>query len=215
MLLELTFQGNTWVKFYSNSASDNGGALYGRDNCTIKITETSTITTEPLVMEEQYTLTLTVLFFRVIFHHNEATQGGAIFAVSDTVFKGNSEVQFLNNKDDTSGGALFVSNTMFNGHTLVTFKDNKTALNGGAVHANSFTITMEQKSRVIFINNSAENEGAIFLTFSTLSLTEQSNVTFDSNTAGQSGGAIHFDEYTNAAFKNSIISQGSHYFTTK
>ena len=62
---------------------------------------------------------------------------------------------------------------------------------------------MEQKSTVIFINNSAENEGAIFLTFSTLSLTEQSNVTFDSNTAGQSGGAIHFDEHTNAAFKNS------------
>ena len=120
------------------------------------------------------------------------------------MFKGNCEVQFLNNKDDTSGGALFVSNTMFNGHTLVTFKDNKTVLNGGAVHAHSFTITMEQKSTVIFINNSAENEGAIFLTFSTLSLTEQSNVTFDSNFAGQSGGAIHFDEYTNAAFKNSI-----------
>ena len=52
---------------------------------------------------------------------------------------------------------------------------------------------MEQKSTVIFINNSAENEGAIF----------HSNVTFDSNTAGQSGGAIHFDEHTNAAFKNS------------
>ena len=31
-------------KFYSNSASDNGGALYGRDNCTIKIIERSTRT---------------------------------------------------------------------------------------------------------------------------------------------------------------------------
>ena len=92
MLLELTFQGNTWVKFYSNSASDNGGALYGRDNCTIKITERSTITfnnNRTIGDGGAVYINTNSAIFRVIFHHNEATQGGAIFAVSDTVFKGN------------------------------------------------------------------------------------------------------------------------------
>ena len=175
----ITFQENSIVNFTENTATSFGGALRSNSHITFENN------------------------CRVIFHHNEATQGGAIFAVSDTVFKGNSEVQFCSNKADTSGGALHVSNLTFNGNTLVTFNDNKAILNGGAVYTRSSTITMEQKPTVIFINNCAENGGAIFLTVSTLSLTGHTNVTFDSNIAGQSGGAIHFDEHTNAAFKNS------------
>ena len=100
---------------------------------------------------------------------------------------------------------MHVSNLTFNGNTIVTSNDNKAILNGAAVYTRSSTITMIQKPTVIFINDSAENGGAIFLTVSALSLTGHSNVTFDSNTVGQSGGAIHFDEHTNAAFKNSSI----------
>ena len=64
---------------------------------------------------------------------------------------------------------------------------------------------MEQNPTVIFINNSGENGRAMFLSVSTLLLTGHTNVTFHSNTTGQSGGAIHFDEHANAAFKNSSI----------
>ena len=174
----ITFQDNSTVNFTDNTASSFGGAL--RSNSLI-------------VFENNC---------RVIFNHNEATQGGAIYSMSDTVFNDNSVAQFGNNKADTSGGALYVSNLTFSGHTLVTFNDNKAILNGGAVYSRNSTITMEQKSTVMFINNSAENGGAIFSSVSTLSLTEHTNMIFDNNVAAQDGGAIHFDEYTNAAFKN-------------
>ena len=172
------FQENSTVNFTNNTATSFGGAL--RSNSHINFENNCTIT----------------------FNGNEAIQGGAIFAMSDTVFKDSSEVQFGNNKASILGGALHVSNLTFTGNTVVTFNNNEADF-GGSVFSRNSTITMKNTSTVAFINNTAENGGAIFISASTALLTEYTNVTFDSNTAGQDGGAIYFDEHSNAVFKNS------------
>ena len=204
----VTIKGNSTVNCSNNKAYNDGGGLYinansavtFQDNSTVNFTDNTAISfggalrsTSHITFENNC---------RVTFLHNKATQGGAIFAVSNIVFKGNSRVQFGNNKADLSGGALYVSNLTFNGNTVLTFNDNKAILNGGALYSRISTITMQQNSTVLFVNNSAENGGAVFTSVSTLSLVEYTNVTFDNNIAAQDGGAIHLNEHTNAVFKN-------------
>ena len=205
----VSIKGNSTIICNNNKALNDGGGLYINTNSAIMFQENSTVnftdnraTSFGGALRSNSHITFENNC-RVIINHNEATQGGAIYAMSDTVFKDNSEVQFSNNKADTFGGALYVPNLKFKGNTVVTFNDNKAILNGGAVYSRLSTVTMKQKSTVIFVNNSAENGGAIFISDSTLSLTEHTNIIFDSNTAGKSGGGIHFDKHANAAFKNS------------
>ena len=175
----IAFQENTTVKFNENRATYFGGALHSKSNMTFENR------------------------CAIRFSHNEATQGGAIFAVSDTVFKDNSLVHFDSNKADSLGGALYISNLTFTGNTIVTFSNNEALLNGGAIYSSKSIITTKQKSTIVFTNNTAENGGAIFVSAATLLLTEYTNVTFVNNTAGQDGGAVHFNDRTNAVFKNS------------
>ena len=178
----ITFQGNSMIKFNNNKATYFGGALCSKYNSNILFECNCTIA----------------------FNNNRASQGGAIFALSDTVFKENSTVQFENN-NATIGGALHVSNVTFKGNTMVTFNKNGAALNGGAVYSFNCSITMVQNSAISFTKNDAENGGAIFISTSTLLVLEHSNVTFYKNIAEQDGGAIYFNELVSAKFKNSSI----------
>ena len=139
---------------------------------------------------------------KIIFNHNEASQGGAIFTASDIVFNENSTVHFDNNKA-TLGGALYISSLKFQGNTAVRFENNEAELNGGALYSDNSSIAVKHKSAITFTNNKAENGGAIFATASTLLVSEYSNVTFDKNTAKQDGGAIYFNNQISANFKSS------------
>ena len=136
-----------------------------------------------------------------MFNHNEASQGGAIFTMSNIVFKENSTAKFDGNKA-LLGGALHTSNLTFKENTAVAFNNNKATLSGGALYSNHSSIVMKQKSTIIFIQNSAENGGAVFTSVATLLISEFSNVTFNKNTARQDGGAIHFNDLINIIFKN-------------
>ena len=138
-----------------------------------------------------------------MFIHNEASQGGAIFATFHTVFKDNSTIQFDDNRATTHGGALYISNLTFNGNAAVTFNNNEASLNGGALYSSNSSIAMKQKSTVSFTNNSAENGGAIFISTSMLLVSEYSNVTFNNNTAEEDGGALYFNSQVNVILTNS------------
>ena len=176
----ITFRGNSKVKFNDNKATFFGGALCSKYNSNIMFGNNCTI----------------------MFNNNRASQGGAIFALSDTVFKENSTVQFENN-NATVGGALHISNIIFKGNTMITFNKNEAVLNGGALYSFNCSITMVQSSAITFTKNGAENGGAIFTSASTLLVSEYSNVTFYKNIAEQDGGAIYFNELISAKFKNS------------
>ena len=178
----ITFRGNSKVKFNDNKATYFGGALCSKYNSNIMFGNNCTI----------------------MFNNNKASQGGAIFALSDTIFKENSTVQFENN-NATVGGALHISDIIFSakGNTMITFNKNKAVLNGGALYSYNCNITMMQSSEINFTKNVAENGGAIFTSASTLLVSEYSNVTFYKNIAEQDGGAIYFNELVSAKFINS------------
>ena len=176
----IALQGNSIVIFNDNKATYLGGALCSKYNSNIMFGSNCTIT----------------------FNNNKASQGGAIFALSDTVFKENSTVQFENN-NATIGGALHISNITFKGNTAVTFNNNEAVLNGGALYSFNSNITMIRSSSITFTKNGAENGGAVFISFSTLLVSEHSNVTFYKNIAEQDGGAIYFNELISANFQNS------------
>ena len=176
---DIMFQASTTVQFNDNKATYFGGALRSEYNSNVMFENNCTIT----------------------FSHNEALQGGAIFTVSDTVFKENSVVLFDSNMA-TLGGALHISNLTFKENTAVRFTNNEALLNGGALYSGS-SITMKQESTITFTNNSAENGGAIFASSSTLLVSEYSNVTFYKNNAERDGGAIYFHNQVDASFTNS------------
>ena len=201
-------KGNSTIIFKNNKALGDGGGLYINANNAIMFQDNSTVnfTDNTATSFGGALRSNTHITFKhnckVTFNHNEATQGGAIFAVSDTIFQDKSKAQFNNNKADTLGGALHVSNLTFNGNTVMNFNNNEAGY-GGSVFSHNSTITMGQKSTVTFINNRAENGGAIFISASTILLTESINVIFINNTATRDGGAIYYDEQSNALFMNS------------
>ena len=117
----------------------------------------------------------------VLFEHNMATNGAAIFSTNSTiVLESNSTFSFSNNFVNASGGALFLN------HSKVYFKDN--------------TVTR-------FRNNSAQSHGgALALSRSIVSFCEHSVVILQDNKAGIRGGALYC-ETSSALFKgNSIAS---------
>ena len=175
----IAFQENSTVKFYKNKATYFGGALRSTYNSEIMFENNCMIT----------------------FTHNQASQGGAIFVLSNTVFRENSTVKFDNNKA-TIGGALHISNVTFKDNTVVTFNNNEAVLNGGALSSDHSHIMISQNCKINFTNNSAENGGAVFTSASTLLVSEYSNVTFNKNIAGHDSGGIHFDELISAVFKD-------------
>ena len=175
----IIFQENATVKFKNNVATYFGGGICSNSNITFENNCT------------------------VMFIHNEASQGGAVFATFHTVFKDNSNIQFDDNRATTLGGALYISNLTFNGNAAVTFNNNESLLNRGALYSSNSSITMKQKSTVSFTNNSAENGGAVFISVSTLLVSECSNVTFNNNTAEEDGGAIYLNSQVNVILTNS------------
>ena len=92
------------VTFNNNTAEEDGGAIYLN----------SQVNMIPIKFENNCT---------VMFIHNEASRGGAIFATFHTIFQDNSTIQFDDNRATTLRGALYISNLTFNGNAAVTFNE--------------------------------------------------------------------------------------------
>ena len=201
-------KGNYTAVFDNNKALGDGGALYININSAIAFQENATVIFKNNVATYfgggicSNSIITFGNYCTVTFIHNEASQGGAIFAMFHTIFKDNSTVQFDDNRARTLGGALHISNLTLHGNTAVTFNNNKALLRGGALYSSNSSITMKQKSTVSFTNNSAENGGAVFISASILLVSGYSNVTFANNTAGEDGGAIYFNNQINVILTN-------------
>ena len=174
--------GNARVKFIGNLAINAGGALCIGDNSNITFTENSTTT-----LEKNYGMAV----------------GGAISIVINVVitFGGNSIVKFNDNTGNT-GGALYTndnSEVKFKENSMVTFKSNK-AYSGGALCTDGYSsVTCEGNSTVIFINNEAVYSlgGATYIRFySSFTIQGNSNVTFNDNNAEKCGAMYIYNSTT-------------------
>ena len=213
----IVFKGNSFINFNYNIAEQDGGALFcvtsnvafqedcnlifvnntsKRDGGAVYFGKDSDIT-----INEHSTCTIT-------FHNNNATQGGAVYSVSNTniTLGGKSTIVFTKN-DATFGGAVYYYNyatILTKGNCLIAFTDNSALENGGALvmkhHSN---LKIKNSSTIIFNNNKAvHNGGSLFLEIkSKIFFEEDCTVKFDGNTADDgTGGAIYLSYNSSLIF---------------
>ena len=180
------FQEYSFVEFYNNTSSSQGGALFGQDNCSVEIKGNSI----------------------AIFSNNEAVDdGGALYSISNChiKFQENSSVKFSNNKATNSGGAIlsrYSSKITFENNCTITFNHNEASSKGGAVFIQS-NISFKENSTVKFNNNKATFGGALHI--SNVTFEENTLVTFDNNEALLNGGALYSDFLITLKQKCTII----------
>ena len=139
----IVFRGNcmSTIKFNSNKAIQNGGAL--------NLETDSSVTVKGRMTVE--------------FRNNEAVLGGAMYAYNTTnvTIEENSTVIFITN-NAKMGGAIFAttSNINFTANCSISFYDNKAWQDGGAIYLNtSFSITFTDIANVLFSHNTASDYG--------------------------------------------------------
>ena len=198
----ISFNGNTSVKYLINIADDSG-AIYG-DNSTIIICNGNA---------------------SIIFLGNRAYggKGGAIRVMkSNIIFNGSSSIKFDCN-EAAIGGAIYGSDTstvISDGNASITFVKNRVYTNqgpisegkGGAVNINMSVIVFNGSTLVKFNNNQADYGGAIYGTRSNTSFNGKNmSAMFINNYASVNGGAVHGDDSTIVFDGNmSIIFHGNH-----
>ena len=166
----IALSGNGSVTFSGNTASDDGGAIYGD---TIELSGNES----------------------VAFSGNSASDdGGAIYG--DTIeLSGNESVEFSGNSASDDGGAIYGDGTIeLSGNESVTFIGNTASYGyGGAIYGDYYsTIELSGNGSVTFIGNTASRGGAIYgYDGSTIELSGNGSVIFSENTASSSGGAIY------------------------
>ena len=155
----------------------------------------------------------------VLFEHNIATDGAALFSNNSIIFfKGNSNFSFCNNLANASGGAIFLNHSKicFEGSTFIHFKNNNASSHGGALSFNKSIVSFGEQSVVSFQGNKAGSRGgAIYCENCSALFNENSKVTFSGNKA-KFGGAIcsysHsvllFGDSTVVTFTNNIAEFG-------
>ena len=172
---DITFSGNSLIKFTDNSAGGSGATVFSDSNVTIK--EYST----------------------VIFNNNIAQYsfGAALtcYNNSNVTFRGYSNVSFITNKANQDGGAVYLYSMckiVTTDNSKLTFLSNTARNNGGAVFtSDSSSITITGNSVLSFINNEALHGGAIYISEkSKLMFQENSTALFSKNSAFASGGAL-------------------------
>ncbi|MBQ3143931.1 MAG: hypothetical protein IJB89_05385, partial [Akkermansia sp.] len=161
------------------SSSDYGGAIYGGDSGTIRLSSNGSVT----------------------FNGNTASLGGAIYGYRNSTIElsGNGSVEFSGNRA-SYGGAIYGGTIELSDNDRVSFCENSAVSYhsyGGAIYGYSnSTIALSGNGSVEFIGNTASgNGGAIYGgSNSTIELSGNGSVTFSENTASDSyayGGAIY------------------------
>lgn len=179
----------TGSTFISNTATNNGGAIYNTsDNLVIKNSvfggDTPTKGNTALQGGAIYT-TGEAEISGTNFQNNSATQSGG--AIHNTgILKVNGGSTFNNNSADEDGGAVYNENELnISGNT--SFTSNNAVNNGGAIYNDTAGKTIINEE-VAFTSNSAEDGGAVY---NKGELNISGNTSFTSNTATGSGGAIY------------------------
>ena len=186
---EITFKGNSTVRFNYNKAC-NGGTFYSSN---------SNITFKGMSVTS--------------FYHNKAKQNGEVgyFNLnSNVMFEGITAVSFNGNMAEKNGGVLCLikSDILFKSNSTVSFTDNR-ALDGGAISAddNSYIVSTESSVLSFLSNEAIQNGGVFHVANSTeVIITDKSKITLNNSYARQNGGVIHSINGTFAFKGNSIVS---------
>ena len=201
---------DTW--FHSNSAAEDGGAIYNLGG-TITISgsnfygnSTTSVTSGDggAVANNGGTITISDSFFD---WNSAAYSGGAIFSEEGNISVTNSE--FRNqNAYNSDGGAIFIyasGGIVGSLFTACTFKSNQADNHGGALHVDTVQITRIKNST--FFDNTANKGGGVW-NDSNLTLT---NNTFSGNTARYSsdGSAVHNWQYILNLNNNILANSGT------
>ena len=210
----ITFNDNGSVTFSGNSASSDGGAIYGHSSSTITLNDNDSVkfsgnsavgdyaaggaiyahTSSAIALSGNENLTFS--------ENTASTYGGAIcggyfYGSSSSVItiSDNGSVTFSGNSatgSSSDGGAIFVAGTLnLTDNGSVTMSGNSASFHGGAIsgYSSSGTITIIGNETVTFCENSASSGGAIYAA-GTLNLTDNGSVTMSGNSASFHGGAI-------------------------
>ena len=219
------------TSFSGNVAKSYGGAVYVSDSSVLECSAATTFEENTaseggaLYVRDGPTVTLNR---PVNFAHNAAVlQGGAIYAVADTLttaetnFRFNAPTRFFNNSGGTYGGALMVSGSMTFalGSYSLDFERNKAGSTGGAVlFTGVSTAPVFHGSR--FVENEAQIGGAVYATGTgtVISATGESyplifdGCNFTGNEAASTGGAVESaagkDYFVNTSFVGNVAKQG-------
>ena len=135
-------KGSTTVEFSNNEAVFLGGAIYGYNATKVTIAENS-ITT---------------------FSKNNAKMGGAIFVTTSNInFTGNCSIYFYYNKAQQDGGAIYLNSPFiitFGDHTKLTFSANTASDYGGAIYGKIADSKMVfYTTNFKFLDNNARSAG--------------------------------------------------------
>ena len=139
----IVFAGNyiSIVKFDSNKAIQNGGAIQLETDSSVTVKGSTTVE----------------------FSNNEAVLGGAIYGYNATkVTIAESSITTFSKNNAKMGGAIFVttSNMNLTGNCSIIFYDNKAWQDGGAIYLDSpFIITFGDHIKLTFSANTASDYG--------------------------------------------------------
>ena len=227
------FKGNSKVKFFNNTAYQNGGATYHLNMTHVIMQENSHIEFNGnsakynggamYLSESSDILVTNQCKCNVTFNHNRAANGGAMHCGSNSRFicTGNATFIFTNNSA-ALGGALHCSSNasiLFNGYLNTRFNNNM-ATQGGAVYLERYSsIAFGQNSRSIFVNNIAlEHGGALLIKHNSyIYYKDDCIVVCYNNNAANNGGSVHsesdsavlFTGNSSITFNSSIAHNGA------
>lgn len=184
----------TAVFFFSNNATNLGGAVFVTDDSTAlwsrETTFSDNIAHDKGGAVYSRTRSKTIWGAKSYFYANRAQNDGGAVGVSDGNASWNRDVIMLGNTAISGrGGALFVLNGSYVDWTAESvFSANRAASNGGALYA-GLSVFISWNSTLLFLNNNAQIGGAIFVT-NDVTAEWSGETNFYSNKAEFDGGAI-------------------------
>jgi len=128
----------------------------------------------------------------MVFEHNVAFSGGAIFSNSSLIFcNDNHQLKFYNNSAKVKGGAICLNNSKIHfGESFMISFNNNNAFYGGAIYSLKSTVLFGKHSVPSFEGNKAVFQGEKYCKNCDTMFNGSSKVEFSKNTA-ISGGAVY------------------------
>ncbi|MBO6273752.1 hypothetical protein J6O48_13390, partial [bacterium] len=172
-------------KFVSNSATQHGGAIYNTGYVYLNgvVFENNSARGDGGAIDSESASTNIV---NATFKNNSATNGGAIFHVSNKYNLFVSGTRFNNNSAE-NGGALYLGQNSKATIVDTNFINNKASILGGAVFAdeNSNLTIVSQNSEVLFQGNTAKGKSSsIYLNNAELNLIGNNKITINDDIGG-------------------------------
>ena len=206
----LNFLATSSVTMIANNAVRDGGGMYTRDGCVVKLHGFNSYVNNSA---EDTGGGISAFRSNFIFsgHNtftvNKAVTGGGLYAFNSTViFPGENDV--IANSAISHGGGVAATRSTLNWNGLATVKNNS-ALSGGGFDIDHSTMKVDGMN--YFVNNTANSEGgAIRFSDSQVEFTGRS--IFAANTAGNKGAAIH-TSFTTLIFEgtSSFVNNSANY----